>query len=84
VWWLRSLAAIQLATKQLAVLESWSDLQLQELAPTYVLLQKILQSLTVLFKEFIAMHPPQIVVADLPDSASQAIVNNTSEQTVVE
>lgn len=82
VWWLRSLDSMQLASRQLAVLESWSDRHLLELAPTYVSLQKIIQSLTVLFKEFIAMHPPQIVVADLPDSASQAIVDNTGELTV--
>lgn len=78
-WWLRSLDAMQLAIKQLAALERWSDLHLQELAPTYVLLQKILQSLTVLFKEFIAMHPPQVVLIDIQDSAAQAIVDVTGE-----
>ncbi|SDO45149.1 type VI secretion system protein ImpA [Pseudomonas congelans] len=68
--WLNRLDAIQTALDTLARLEDWTERHLQDQAPTFGVLQSNLQSLAALFKEFIAMHPPQDLAPAPSESSS--------------
>ncbi|EPN09100.1 ImpA-like protein, partial [Pseudomonas syringae pv. actinidiae ICMP 19070] len=61
-WWLNHRDAIQIALERLERLENWAERHLEDQAPTFGPLQSSLQALTALFNEFIAMHPPQVLV----------------------
>ncbi|NVL47715.1 type VI secretion system protein TssA, partial [Pseudomonas syringae pv. actinidiae] len=67
--------AIQIALERLERLENWAERHLEDQAPTFGPLQSSLQALTALFNEFIAMHPPQVLVPVL----SEALPMETSD-----
>ncbi|AKT30536.1 type VI secretion system protein TssA [Pseudomonas syringae pv. actinidiae] len=74
-WWLNHRDAIQIALERLERLENWAERHLEDQAPTFGPLQSSLQALTALFNEFIAMHPPQVLVPVL----SEALPMETSD-----
>ncbi|MGA8134273.1 MULTISPECIES: type VI secretion system protein TssA [Pseudomonas] len=58
-WWLHSQNLVQASLRQLQGLEQWTDRYLRELAPTCGPLRDVMQALSTLNREFIAMHPQQ-------------------------
>ncbi|WP_338525494.1 type VI secretion system protein TssA [Pseudomonas batumici] len=58
-WWLHSQNLLLASLRQLEALEQWTDRYLGELAPTCGPLRDVMQALSTLTREFIAMHPQQ-------------------------
>ncbi|NWB89951.1 type VI secretion system protein TssA [Pseudomonas agarici] len=58
-WWLHNQNLLLASLHQLEALEQWVDHYLAELAPTCGPLRDVMQALSTLTQEFIAMHPQQ-------------------------
>lgn len=69
-YWLQNRAYLASSRQALEDLERWSDTHLGDLAPSFGPLRTLIDQLTVLMQEFIAMHPPQ--PANSPAPAPQA------------
>ncbi|GFM85510.1 hypothetical protein PSCICO_09090 [Pseudomonas cichorii] len=72
-WWLSSFEVTQAALQKLEALDNWSTQYFAEDGPSYAPLKQTLVSLAALFKEFIAMHPPQ----PLPPETEEASADMT-------
>ncbi|MGY2222461.1 type VI secretion system protein TssA [Pseudomonas gingeri] len=72
-WWLHSQNLLLASLRQLEALEQWTDRYLGELAPTCRPLREIMQALSTLTREFIAMHPqqPEPPVAPIENTAEE-------------
>ncbi|MFJ4142858.1 type VI secretion system protein TssA [Pseudomonas sp. NPDC089734] len=78
-WWLSSFEAIQTALQRLAGLEAWSAHYFHEQEPSYGTLRQALESSATLFKEFIAMHPPQALPQEAEEVTSDMTQNTQAE-----
>ena len=63
-WWIKGAQAMQTGQAQLLLLDGWCDRHLGECAPGFARLRSVMQALEGLFKEFIALHPPQVFPAE--------------------
>ncbi|MDR0210484.1 MAG: type VI secretion system protein TssA [Pseudomonas putida] len=60
-WWLQGVKSIQTARAQVVLLDGWCDRHLNDEAPSFTALRKGLDRMEELLKEFIALHPPQLL-----------------------
>lgn len=60
-WWLQGAKAIDTAQNQLSLLEGWCTRHLGDDAPALGALRKVMERLETLLKEFIGLHPPQLL-----------------------
>ncbi|MGY4533159.1 type VI secretion system protein ImpA [Pseudomonas sp. TE3786] len=72
-FWLQRQRSLEASFNDLQRLDFWSDVQLQDLAPSYHALREVMAALAVLIQEFITMHPQQPVqLQPLPLEPAQA------------
>ncbi|OLS60871.1 type VI secretion system protein TssA [Pseudomonas putida] len=60
-WWLEGVKALETAKAQLLLLDGWCDRNLGGEGPSFTKLRKQLENLEALLREFVAMHPPQLL-----------------------
>ncbi|MDU9389025.1 type VI secretion system protein TssA [Pseudomonas japonica] len=60
-WWLQGVKTIATAQAQLVLLDGWCDRNLGDDAPGFADLRRTLQHLEETVREFIALHPPQLL-----------------------
>ncbi len=75
-WWLQGVKSIATAQAQLVLLDGWCDRHLADEAPSFSNLKGMLQGLEVALREFIALHPPQL----LPDEPEEPQAQPLQEQ----
>jgi len=63
-WWLQGVKSIQTAQAQLVLMDGWCDRHLLDEAPSFTALRKTMDKLEELLKEFIALHPPQLLLPE--------------------
>lgn len=80
--WFHCQRSLEGAFSDLQRLDFWSDLHLQDLAPSYQPLREIMTALAVLIQEFITMHPQQS--APLPPLASEPALAEATAATAAE
>ncbi len=82
-WWLHSQNLLLASLRQLEALEQWTDRYLGELAPTCRPLRDVMQALSTLTREFIAMHPqqpePPVVAIEVDETVSTPPVDESPE-----
>lgn len=60
-WWLEGVKAVETTKAQLLLLDGWCDRNLGGEGPSFVRLRKQLDNLENLLREFLALHPPQLL-----------------------
>ena len=68
-WWLQGVKTVETSKAQLLLLDGWCDRNLGDEAPSFTGLRKQLDNLENLLREFIALHPPQL----LPPEPEEAL-----------
>lgn len=67
-WWLQGVKTLETTKAQLVLLDGWCDRNLGGEGPSFTGLRKQLDNLENLLREFIALHPPQLLPPEPPQT----------------
>lgn len=69
-WWLQGLKSLETTKAQLLLLDGWCDRNLGGEGPSFTALRKQLETLETLLREFVSLHPPQLLPPE-PEEAQE-------------